>query len=86
MTESNRYGDTPLGKSDEQLREEGADALTNTERRSGHAEGGDVAIAVSIPVGGVGTPGGAVAGVGGVIAPALVVGDADKGEVTREDI
>lgn len=86
MTEPNKYGDTPLGKSDEQLREEGADALTNTERHSGHEEGGDVTIPVVIPVGGVGTPGGGVAGVGGVIAPALVVGDADKDELRREDI
>jgi hypothetical protein len=82
MTETNRYGDTPLGKSDEELREEGADALTNTERQSGHAEGSDVQIPVAIPVGGVASTGGMATG---LIAPGLVVGDADSDERKRDE-
>jgi hypothetical protein len=82
MTETNRYGDAPLGKSDEELREEGADALTNSERQSGHTEGSDVEIPVAVPVGGVASTGGMATG---LIAPGLVVSDTDTDERRRDD-
>ncbi|AWN22625.1 hypothetical protein DKM44_04750 [Deinococcus irradiatisoli] len=56
MTQHGRYGDAPLGKSDEELREEGADALTNDERLR-HAEmGDDEGVPVFIPVGATTSP------------------------------
>ncbi len=56
MTEHGKYGDAPLGKSDEELRSEGADALTNTERRSHRPMGGDEEIPVMIPIAGTSSP------------------------------
>lgn len=57
MTQHGKYGDAPLGKSDEELREEGADALTNSERRR-HAEmGSDEDVPVLIPIAGTSSPG-----------------------------
>lgn len=56
MTQHGKYGDTPLGKSDEQLREEGADELTNSERRHHSEMGSDEDIPVMIPIIGASSP------------------------------
>ena len=70
-----KYGDTPLGKSDEELRGEGADALTNSERRS-HAEmGQSEEIEVAVPAGGV----------AGAAAPAVAPELADADDRTRRE-
>lgn len=50
MTEHNRYGDTPLGKSDEELRDEGADAQTNSERQHGAPAGSEAEVPVMMPI------------------------------------
>ncbi len=56
MTQHGKYGDAPLGKSDEELREEGADALTNDERRRHASVGADEVVPVMIPVAGTTSP------------------------------
>lgn len=56
MTQHGKYGDTPLGKSDEELREEGADALTNDERRRHARMGADEEVPILIPIAGTTSP------------------------------
>ena len=68
-----KYGDTPLGKSDEELREEGADELTNSERRHHQAPGEEMDMAVIVPVAGVG-------GSTAAVAPGLLATEADREE------
>ncbi len=70
MTQSGKYGDTPLGKSDEELREEGADALTNSERRRHAAVGSDETVPVLIPIAGTSAP--------AVVAADSVLPDAEE--------
>ncbi len=57
MTEPGKYGDTPLGKSDEELRGEGADALTNVERQAHTPMGSEADIPLSVPLASPGVPG-----------------------------
>ena len=64
MTEHGRYGDTPLGKSDEELREEGADALTEDERHRRAGVGSEADVPLAIPLASPGVP--------GIAVPALI--------------
>ncbi|WP_420595894.1 hypothetical protein [Deinococcus sp.] len=75
-TQHGKYGDAPLGKSDEELREEGADTLTNDERMKHESagEGAVVPMPVPLPSFGGSTP--------GVAIPVILdpEGDAEKAE------
>ena len=78
-----KYGDTPLGKSDEELRDEGAEALTEAERHHQPSEeAGDVAALV--PVAGLGGSAAAGWGAAGSSAAALAPGLLSS-EAERED-
>ena len=77
MTEHGRYGDTPLGKSDEELREEGADAQTNSERQHGAAAGSEAQSPVAVPI--------MTNAVPGQVTPGLVVTGTDLKEDLRDD-
>ncbi len=77
MTQHGKYGDAPLGKSDEELREEGADALTNDERRRDGQVGSGAEIPVVMPV--------IMNTQLGSVAPGLVVTEADLDETKRDD-
>ena len=68
-----KYGDTPLGKSDEELRQEGADAQTNSERRHHQTPGEEEEVGVIVPVAGVG-------GSSAAVAPGLLSGEPDREE------
>ncbi|AZI43405.1 hypothetical protein EHF33_12155 [Deinococcus psychrotolerans] len=70
MTQHGKYGDAPLGKSDEELREEGADALTNSERRRNAEMGSDESVPVLIPIAGTSSP--------AVVAADAVLPDAEE--------
>ncbi|AWN22626.1 hypothetical protein DKM44_04755 [Deinococcus irradiatisoli] len=78
MTQHGKYGDTPLGKSDEELREEGADALTNDERLARDHGGREAEAPVVMPIIMNTQP--------GTVAPGLVVTSADLDEKKRNDI
>ncbi len=78
MTEHGKYGDTPLGKSDEELRSEGADAQTNTERLHDARAGSEAEQPVVMPVIMNTTP--------GMVTPGLVVTDTDLDEEKRDDV
>ncbi|WP_161882923.1 hypothetical protein [Deinococcus alpinitundrae] len=77
MTDHNRYGDTPLGKSDEELREEGADAQINSERQHGAAAGSEAEPPVVVPI--------MTNAMSGQVTPGLVVTDADLKEDLRDE-
>ena len=66
-----KYGDTPLGKSDEELRQAGADAQTNDERRAAAAVGSEAEVPMPVPL--ATTQG----GVSGVAVPAIVNTEVD---------
>ncbi|GAA4022533.1 hypothetical protein GCM10022631_41350 [Deinococcus rubellus] len=77
MTEHGRYGDTPLGKSDEELREEGADAQTNSERQHGAAAGSEAEPPIVVPI--------MTNAMEGQVNPGLVVSDADLKDELRDE-
>ena len=77
MTGPGRYGDAPLGKSDEELREEGADAQTNSERQHGAAVGSEAQPPVVMPI--------MTNTLSGQVMPGLVVTDADLKEDLRDE-
>ena len=77
MTGPGRYGDAPLGKSDEELREEGADAQTNSERQHGAAAGSEAGSPVVVPV--------ITNAMLGQVAPGLVVSVADLSGESQDD-
>lgn len=64
MTQHGRYGDTPLGKSDEELRAEGAEALTEDERLHHTVPGSEAEVLSAVPL--------ASAGVQGIPFPAVI--------------
>ena len=80
------YGDTPLGKSDEELREEGAEALPASERHqpsAGQIAGGVVPVPLASVGGGV--PGTALPVVGPGMLETQADLDAGSGEEKRDD-
>lgn len=60
MTQQGRYRDTPLGKSDEELRGEGAEALTEDERLHHTGVGSEAQLPLAVPLASPGVPGIAV--------------------------
>ena len=77
MTEHNRYGDTPLGKSDEELREEGADAQTNSEHQRGAPAGSEAEPPVVVPI--------MTNTMSGQVAPGLVTSEAETKDDLRDE-